>query len=47
MHSFGGTAGTEQVIKSLTERGVSDYKGFSMSLCNSQTSAAVLFRLNK
>jgi len=37
----------EQIVKSLTDRGVSGYKEFSMSLCNSQTLAAVLFRQTK
>jgi hypothetical protein len=37
----------EQMIKSLTDRGVSGSKEFSMSLCNSQTLAAVLFRQSK
>jgi hypothetical protein len=37
----------EQVVRSLTDRGASGYKEFSMSLCNSQTLAAVLFRQSK
>ena len=37
----------ERVVKSLTDRGVSGYKEFSMSFCNSQTLAAVLFRQSK
>ena len=47
INSFGVTAGMEQMCKSLTDRGVSGYKEFSTSLCNSQTLAAKLFRKNK
>ncbi len=38
------TAGMEPMFKSLTDGGVSGYKEFSMSLRNSQTLAAELFR---
>ena len=38
------TAGTEQVFKSLTDRGASGCKEFSMSLHNSQNLAAELFQ---
>jgi hypothetical protein len=41
------TAGKEQMLKSLTVRGMNGYKQSSMSLCNSQTLAAELFRQSK
>src|ERR1700688_2685017 len=37
----------EQVFRSLTDRGVSGYKKFSASFCNSQTLAAELFPQNE
>jgi hypothetical protein len=47
MNGFGATAGMEQMLKSLTNKGMNGCKQSSKSLCNSQTLAAELFRQNK
>ena len=41
------TAGKEQMLKSLTDRGMNGYKRSSMSLGDWQTLAAELFRQNR
>jgi hypothetical protein len=46
MSSFGVTARMEQMLKSLTDRGLNGCKRSSKSLCNSQTLAAELSRQN-
>jgi hypothetical protein len=47
MSNFAVAAEVEQLLKSLTDRGMNGYNQSSMSLCNSQTLGAELFRQNR
>jgi len=47
MSSFGVTAGIEQMLKSLTDRGANGCKRSRMSLFDWQTLVAKLFQQNK